>query len=549
MNKLLRQMIIILLFRINWTKLLMLGSIITITGVMVQIYRLPHPLALWIHSPQAAEMSHKSLNTSRHLGEHNLLAQVDQFRTHLVEPVASANMSTNLYSVNTSTNLNESVPVVEDIQKARKRARIERMRKRKQMTREMRETMMLTPVLPPRKPVPPELQRYIYSLTPDEALVYAKKEMENISSVLDDPDPDLYAPLFRNVSIFQRSYELMEIILKVFIYQDGERPVFHAPELQGIYSSEGWFMKLIEESQQYVTKDPERAHLFYLPYSARQLQTTLYVPGSHNIRRLSLFLRDHVNMLAGKYPFWNRTHGKDHFLVACHDWGPYTLVEHEELTKNTIKALCNADASEGIFVAGKDVSLPETSIRNPGRPLRGMGGKRVSQRPLLAFFAGNMHGRVRPILLKYWGDKDEDMRIYGPLPRRVSSHMSYVEHMKSSKYCLCPMGYEVNSPRIVEAIYYECVPVIIADNFVPPLNEVLDWSAFSLVVAEKDIPKLKKILLDINLRKYLKMQNNVKMLQKHFHWHPRPIRYDMFHMILHSIWIARLNQIQLTQSS
>lgn len=199
-------------------------------------------------------------------------------------------------------------------------------------------------------------------------------------------------------------------------------------------------------------------------------------------------------------------------------------------------------------MAGKDVSLPETTIRTPRKPLRNVGGNRVSQRPILAFFAGNMHGRVRPTLLKYWRDKDEDMRIYGPLPDRVSRKMSYVQHMKSSKYCLCPMGYEVNSPRIVEAIYYECVPVIIADNFVLPFTEVLDWSAFSVVVAEQDIPKLKEILLAIPLRRYLNMQTNVKMVQKHFLWNPRPIRYDLFHMILHSIWFNRLNQIQITNS-
>ncbi|GLT57411.1 hypothetical protein SLA2020_303860 [Shorea laevis] len=335
----------------------------------------------------------------------------------------------------------------------------------------------------------------------------------------------------------------MEMILKVFIYPDGARPIFHEPHLQGIYASEGWFMKLIEANRQFVTRDPKKAHLFYLPYSARQLQMALYVPESHNMKPLSIFLRDYVNMIAAKYPFWNRTHGSDHFLAACHDWGPYTVTEHDELCKNTIKALCNADQSEGIFVAGKDVSLPETTIRNPRKPLRNVGGNRVSQRPILAFFAGNMHGRVRPTLLKYWTDKDEDMRIYGPLPNRVSRKMSYVQHMKSSKYCLCPMGYEVNSPRIVEAIYYECVPVIIADNFVLPFSEVLDWSAFSVVVAEKDIPKLKEILLAIPLRRYLKMQTNVKMVQKHFLWNPRPIRYDLFHMILHSIWFSRLNQI------
>lgn len=228
--------------------------------------------------------------------------------------------------------------------------------------------------------------------------------------------------------------------------------------------------------------------------------------------------------------------------------GPYTLTQHEELAKNTIKALCNADTSEGIFVAGKDVSLPETTIRTPRRPLRNVGGLRVSQRPLLAFFAGNMHGRVRPILLKHWRDKHEDMKIYGTLPSRISRKMTYIQHMKSSKFCICPMGYEVNSPRIIEAIYYECVPVIIADNFPPPLSEVLDWSKFSVVVAEKDIPKLREILLAIPMRRYMAMQTNVKMVQRHFLWNPRPIRYDLFHMILHSIWFSRLSQIQIPES-
>lgn len=336
----------------------------------------------------------------------------------------------------------------------------------------------------------------------------------------------------------------MELILKVYVYPDGRPPIFHSPHLSGIYASEGWFMKLLEGNRQFVTRDPEKAHLFYLPYSARQLQQALYVQGSHNLAPLSLFLRDYVNSLSAKYPFWNRTHGADHFLVACHDWGPYTLKAHEELVKNTIKAVCNADLSEGIFKAGKDVSLPETTIRRPKKPLRNIGGgMRVSRRPILAFFAGSMHGRVRPLLLKHWRNKDEYMRIYGPLPRSVSRQMSYIQHMKSSKFCICPMGYEVNSPRIVEAIYYECIPVIIADNFTPPFDDVLDWSAFSVTVAEKDIPKLKEILDAIPLRQYLKMLENLKMLQRHFLWNFRPIKYDLFHMILHSIWLSRLNQI------
>lgn len=226
--------------------------------------------------------------------------------------------------------------------------------------------------------------------------------------------------------------------------------------------------------------------------------------------------------------------------------GSYTTTAHGDLRRNTVKALCNADSSEGIFTPGRDVSLPETTIRTPRRPLRYVGGLPVSRRGILAFFAGNVHGRVRPVLLKHWGDgRDDDMRVYGPLPARVSRRMSYIQHMKNSRFCLCPMGYEVNSPRIVEALYYECVPVIIADNFVLPLSDVLDWSAFAVVVAEKDVPDLKKILQGITLRNYVAMHGCVKRLQRHFLWHARPLRYDLFHMILHSIWLSRVNQIEL----
>lgn len=380
----------------------------------------------------------------------------------------------------------------------------------------------------------------------NQELLLAKKEIENSWGVVDDPD--LYGPLYHNVSKFKKSYDLMEKIFKVYIYREGQRPYFHTAALKGIYASEGWFMKLISGNKQFVVTDPRKAHMFYLPYSVYEIVEGMYVPNSRNMHPLQLFLRDYVNMIAAKYPFWNRTRGADHFFVACHDWGPYTTREHPELMKNAVKALCNADLSEGYFVLGKDVSLPETNLHSVRQPPKHLGGNSASMRSILAFFAGNMHGRVRPVLLEYWKDKDDDMKIYELLPARVAKKMSYAQHMKSSKYCICPMGYEVNSPRIVEAIYYECVPVIIADNFVHPLNEVLNWNAFSITVAEKDIPKLKDILLNISERRYRSMQLRVKKVQKHFIWHRNPLRYDIFHMILHSIWLNRLNQIETLET-
>ncbi|PIA35561.1 hypothetical protein AQUCO_03500134v1 [Aquilegia coerulea] len=489
----------------NWRKLVCVVVIMTAVGVVLQTYVPPYPINNWFLVPPVI-VSLPEVSNSTYFVKETI-------------PTVSFPSVVTKNSSNVASEIIPLVPVLEvraEVSSRIGRGRRGRGRGNMNTNKKNPNEPKVVPQPPPKLVVPG--QSPIWSLPSDKTLLYAKKELEHAPIVADDPD--LYAPLFRNVSIFKRSYELMESILKV-----------------GIYASEGWFLKLMEENRQFVTRDPKRAHLFYLPYSARQLQLALYVPDSHNLKPLSIFLRDHVNMIAAKYPFWNRTRGADRFLVACHDWGPYTMTEHEELLRNTLKALCNADLSELIFVPGRDVSLPETTIRRPRKPLRGIGGKRVSQRPILAFFAGNMHGRVRPALLQYWDGKDEDMRIYGHLPNRVARVMSYAVHMKLSRFCICPMGYEVNSPRILKAIYNECVPVIIADNFVLPFSQVLDWKSFSVVVAEKDIPNLKVILLAIPLRRYLWMQTNVKI----------PIRYDLFHMVLHSIWFNRLNQIQIQQ--
>ncbi|MCD9639169.1 hypothetical protein HAX54_023526, partial [Datura stramonium] len=337
----------------------------------------------------------------------------------------------------------------------------------------------------------------MWSSAGDEELLSAKSQIETAANSISDLR--LHATVYHNVSKFKRSYELMERNLKVYIYKEGKRPVFHQQRLNGIYASEGWFMKQLKASQNFLTNDPNKSHLFYLPFSSQILEEVVYVPGSHSFTNLKAYLKDYLDLIKGRYPFWNRTQGADHFLVACHDWAPEET-RHE--MANCIKSLCNADLKEG-FKLGKDASLPETNIGSDD-PSRSLGGKRPSQRKFLAFFAGSMHGYLRPILLKHWQNKDANMKIFGRMHNR-----DYIRHMKSSKYCICARGYEVNSPRVVEAISYGCVPVIISDNFVPPFLETLNWETFAVFVQEKDIPNLKSILESIPLRRYLKLYNNV----------------------------------------
>ncbi|CAH9064707.1 unnamed protein product [Cuscuta epithymum] len=152
----------------------------------------------------------------------------------------------------------------------------------------------------------------------DQELLDAKSQIENVESVQDDDD--VLTPLYRDISKFKRSYELMEQTLKVYVYEEGERPIFHEFDLRGIYASEGWFMKQLTTKTKFVTKDPNIAHLFYLPFGSHNLEHTLYVPESHKHTNLIEYLNSYINLIKGRYPFWNRTCGGDHFLVACHDW-------------------------------------------------------------------------------------------------------------------------------------------------------------------------------------------------------------------------------------
>ncbi|KAK2979558.1 hypothetical protein RJ640_027422 [Escallonia rubra] len=383
-----------------------------------------------------------------------------------------------------------------------------------------------------------------WSSARDREIQHARLQIEN--APISKNTPGLHASAFRNVTMFKRSYELMESMLRVFVYREGEKPIFHQPNLIGVYASEGWFMKLIEGNKRFMTRDPKKAHLFYLPFSSEKLRRALHQPHFLTHMDLEEHLKNYINIIAKWYPYWNRTNGADHFLVACHDWGPEFT---RNSTGNCIRALCNSNVASG-FILGKDVSLPTTAVRTTQNPAKDLGGKPPSKRHILAFFAGGMHGYLRPILLQYWSNKEPDMKISGPMARDVEGQSRYREYMKSSKYCICARGFQVHTPRLVESISYECVPVIISDNYVPPFFELLDWEAFSVFIPEEDIPNLRNILLSIPEEKYLRMQHGVKMVRKHFIWNKKPVKYDLFHMILHSIWYNRVfENIEVSKKS
>lgn len=324
----------------------------------------------------------------------------------------------------------------------------------------------------------------------------------------------------------------MEKMFKIFVYEEGEPPIFHNGICKDIYSMEGVFLNLMETNTHYRTGDPDLAHVYFLPFSVTMMIQYLFDPVIHNKAVIKHTVRDYVHIISHKYPYWNTSLGADHFMLSCHDWGPKASSYVPQLYFNSMRVLCNANTSER-FNPKKDVSFPEINLKAGEMA----GGFPKYNRTILAFFAGGLHGAIRSSLLEHWKEKDEHVQVYQTLPQGLS----YEDLMRKSNYCICPSGYEVASPRIVEAIYAECVPVLISQNYVLPFSDVLNWDSFSVQLSVTDIPNLKTILTGITQGQYMRMLEQVRKVQRHFVVNNPPKRFDVFHMIIHSIWLRRLN--------
>lgn len=115
----------------------------------------------------------------------------------------------------------------------------------------------------------------------------------------------------------------------------------------------------------------------------------------------------------------------------------------------------------------------------------------------------------------------------------------YSEALLNSKYCIHAKGFEINTARIGDALYYGCVPVILADHYDLPYADILNWENFSVIVSSLDIQKLKQILHAIDYNHYVKLQNNVMQVKKHFLWNSFSKDFDIFHMVMYELWIRR----------
>ncbi|KAK4727016.1 hypothetical protein R3W88_031933 [Solanum pinnatisectum] len=292
--------------------------------------------------------------------------------------------------------------------------------------------------------------------------------------------------IFHDKDVFNEEYKVMNRSLKIYVYPHKKNDPFANillsidDEPSGNYASESFFKKSLFKSH-FITTDPKEADLFYLPFSITNMRNDKRV----GVGGIQDFVKEYIVQISEKYPYWNRSGGADHFYVACHSIGRSAMEKAIHVKLNAIQVVCSSSYFLSGYLPHKDASIPQIWPRK-GPSLTNA----PSRRKKLAFFTGTMNSRVRENLVETWSNDSE-----------ITVHRG------------C---FDINTARIGVALYYGCVPVILSDHYDLPYADILNWESFSVIVSSLDIPKLKQILQAIEYHHYVKLQNNVMQVRKHF---------------------------------
>ncbi|CAO1942887.1 unnamed protein product [Urochloa humidicola] len=260
------------------------------------------------------------------------------------------------------------------------------------------------------------------------------------------------------------------------------------------------------------TLDPEEADWFYTPVYTTCDLTPQGFPLPFRAPRI---MRSAIKYIATTWPYWNRTEGANHFFLTPHDFGACFHYQEERAMERGILPLLRRATLVQTFGQRNHVCLQDGSITIPpyANPHKMQAHliNRGTPRSIFVYFRGLFYDMgndpeggyyARGARASVWENFKDN-----PLFDISTEHPStYYEDMQRAIFCLCPLGWAPWSPRLVEAVVFGCIPVIIADDIVLPFADAIPWEEISVFVAERDMPRLDSILTSIPLEDILRKQ-------------------------------------------
>jgi len=291
-----------------------------------------------------------------------------------------------------------------------------------------------------------------------------------------------------------------------------------------MYAAEVFLHKAILNSS-FVTHSPDDATLFFIPF-----YQACYIHSADNSTKSVDDALFHVwNLVRTEWSHWNASHGRNHFWILTHDRGMHTLFSNTNLaiwdTKKDILnsfALTVTSQTDWFFRPGWDIAIPPFTEAGF---LSYKGVERVypENRTVFASFKGVIpptqhwsysNGIRQHLFATRYSTNFSVYGAWGGLGDDDPRNWSYGDYMVNSVFCLCPPGLVAWTPRVVNAVVSGCIPVIVSDAYYLPFRNLLDYSQFSIHVAEKDVGTIKERLDAIPLKKVREMQSELKNVYK-----------------------------------
>ena len=314
------------------------------------------------------------------------------------------------------------------------------------------------------------------------------------------------------------------------------------------------------------TTDPAEADWFFVPvYATCAIVTAIFGTPTTRPTRYRLAIASRLYLRAYEHvrtslPYWNASGGADHIWAFGYDEGacfapaplrPSLLISH---WGNTMSAhnRCTTTYSDDrwdvatdpytgwplgslieghpCFVPGKDLVLPsfrelETFLPEPPRRV-------PAPRRALFFFSGDLGsppgttgagphtspqysmGIRQAVYRAAAAARADDIEVTGHLTRDWW-HIQYHAKLRNATFCGAFPG-DGWSGGISSAVFAGCVPVIVMDGIEFPFENVLNYSAFSIRIAEKDVPRLPAILRAVPPERIATLQAGLARVRSRF---------------------------------
>ncbi|KAF3832697.1 hypothetical protein F7725_026362 [Dissostichus mawsoni] len=254
-------------------------------------------------------------------------------------------------------------------------------------------------------------------------------------------------------------------------------------------------------------------------YTDDVTRACLFIPSVDVLNQNSLRIRETAQALA-MLPRWDK--GMNHLLFNMLPGGPPDYNTALDVPRDRA-LLAGGGFSTWTYRQGYDVSIPVYSPLSADveLPERQPGPRRY----FILSSQTAIHREYRAELERLKEENGEALLLLdkcsnlsqGAASARKRCYKGqvydYPQILQESSFCVVLRGARLGQAALSDVLQAGCVPVILADSYILPFSEVLDWKRASVVIPEEKLSEMYTILKSIPHRQVEEMQR-----QAHWFW-------------------------------